>query len=71
MLACIIIFYALVAFGFALESYLEGEREQSGWDIWRVAGFGLCLVWPLHIAIVVLAAILYRPTLRSARVPLT
>ena len=27
MLACVIIFYALVAFGFALESYLEGERE--------------------------------------------
>lgn len=71
MLACIIIFYALVALGFALESYLEGEREQSGWDIWRVAGLGLCLVWPLHIVIVVLAAVLYRPTPRSARVPLT
>ncbi|MCZ8159083.1 MAG: hypothetical protein O9256_04275 [Rhizobiaceae bacterium] len=71
MLVFIIILYALVAVGFTLESYLEGEREQSGWDIWRVAGFGLCLVWPLHIGIVVLAAVLHRPTPPAARVPLT
>jgi hypothetical protein len=71
MLAFIIILGAMVAFGFTLESHLEGEREQYRWGISRVAGFGLCLLWPLHIVIVVLAAGLYRPMLPSARVPMS
>lgn len=40
-----------------MESYFEGERDGGEWDIWRLVGLALSLVWPLHLVIGLLAVI--------------
>lgn len=47
--------YGFVTLLFLAETYLEGERLEARWDVWRVAGLLLCLFWPTF-ALAVLAA---------------
>lgn len=60
--------YALICIPFDLETYAEGERERSGWDIWRIIGLGLCILWPVSAAIVLVAMKRSRPAKETARV---
>lgn len=57
MLIVALILYTLIALIFLGESYLEGERDCQGWDVWRVAGLLLGLIWPVQILIVLLAVV--------------
>lgn len=63
--------YILVACLFLAETYLEGAREDDGWDVWRVLGLAAACVWPLYVlAVFGLLAISDRPrrsSLRAAR----
>lgn len=45
--------YAMVAAGFILATYLEGEQRGGGWGIARIAGLLLSAAWPLAIILVV------------------
>lgn len=67
MLELFAILYALISIPFILETYAEGERERNGWDLWRIVGLGLCLVWPIHAAIVFAAVVRSRPAPEPAR----
>ncbi|QEE43345.1 hypothetical protein FVA81_01475 (plasmid) [Rhizobium sp. WL3] len=58
--------YGLVALLFASETYVEGARAQARWDLWRVGGLFLSLLWPAYaIAVLVTAVWAGRATLRS------
>jgi hypothetical protein len=58
--------YGLVALVFAIETYAEGEKAQARWDLWRVGGVFLSLLWPAYaIAVLVVAVWAGRSTLRS------
>lgn len=58
MITIAFVAYGLVCFVFLAETYVEGRKEQAGWDFWRVGGLALSLVWPLY-ALAVLAAALW------------
>jgi hypothetical protein len=48
--------YTLVALLFLTHSLSEGEHRGGSWDLDRVAGVLLCLVWPLTLAGICLVA---------------
>jgi hypothetical protein len=50
--------YAFVALIFVMESFLEGEKAEARWDLWRVAGIVLSFIWPLY-ALAALAAVFH------------
>jgi nucleoside permease NupC len=57
MLTVAVFLYALIALVFLVETYLEGVRENADWDLWRVAGMGFCVVWPVLFLIAVPSAL--------------
>lgn len=66
MIALACLAYGLVSLVFLAETYVEGERENAGWDFWRVGGLALSLIWPCY-ALAVLTAALWstRSAIRS------
>ncbi len=64
MITIAFVAYGFVCLVFLTETFLEGKKEQAGWDSWRVGGLVLSLVWPLY-ALAVLAAALGRCDPRS------
>jgi hypothetical protein len=55
LIACLA--YGLVSLLFLAETYVEGEKQQAGWDVWRAGGLALGLVWPLYALAVLVAAL--------------
>lgn len=54
----LILIYAIGAITALATTYIEGERKGDDWNVLRILGLLLCLVWPALVIcmVVVLAA---------------
>jgi hypothetical protein len=59
--------YGGIALLFLDGSFREGELEGGEWDVMRVLGLLLCLVWPLLIVYVILSAFRQKQIHRRTR----
>ena len=56
VLSLLILIYCLVTLACLVATIVEGERMRSGWDVPRVLGLVVSLVWPLVLLAVISAA---------------
>lgn len=59
--------YGGIALLFLDSSFREGELSGGAWDVTRVLGLLLCLVWPLLILYVILSAFRQKQLSRRTR----
>ncbi|WP_377293517.1 hypothetical protein [Rhizobium sp. SG2393] len=59
--------YGIIALLFLENTFQEGHVRTRTWDVGRVLGLLLCLVWPLTLVGVVLVAFWQRQRLRISR----
>lgn len=62
-----LIVYGLIALVFLENTFREGHVRERAWDMPRVAGLLLCLVWPLLLIGIVILARFQRASLDRQR----